>query len=150
MNDDEIGLLKALTLKYRRRDQVIQIICGNGSPQKLGHFFLICRNLKSSRKVLLNQALNTLKTKELQKNWVLKPFKIEIQKQVPNNSEVLINEPKIGPFKVLKLKYRRRDQIIQTICRIGLAHKLGPLFLICKNLKSRRKVILNQAKSIEI
>ena len=56
MNDDEIGSLKALKLKYRRRDQVIQIICGNASPPKLGHFFLICRNLKSGRKVILNQA----------------------------------------------------------------------------------------------
>ena len=60
MNDDEIGSLKAMKLKYRRRDQVIQIICENGPPPlpppKLGHFFLICRNLKSLRKVILNQA----------------------------------------------------------------------------------------------
>ena len=29
-------------------------------------------------------------------------------------------------IKVLKLKYRRGDQIIQTFCRIGSPQKFGP------------------------
>ena len=53
-------------------------------------------------------------------------------------------------LKNLKLKYRRGDQIIQIFCRIGSPKKLGPPFLVYGNLKSLRKVLLNQAEYIEI
>ena len=53
--------------------------------------------------------------------------------------------------KLLKLKYRREDEIIQTFCKIGSPQKLGaPPSLICRNFKTLRKVFLIHAKSTEI
>ena len=61
----------------------------------------------------------------------------------------LINEQEFGSKKLLKLKYRRRDQVIQTSCKIGSPQKLGPLSLISTNLKTLREVLLNHTKCIE-
>ena len=36
-----------------------------------------------------------------------------------------MNDEKILSIKLLKLKYRRADQIIQTFCKIGSPKKLG-------------------------
>ena len=55
-----------------------------------------------------------------------------------------------GSKKLLKLKYRRGDQIIQTFSKIGSTQKLGPHSLISRNFKTLRKVLLNQAESIEM
>ena len=52
--------------------------------------------------------------------------------------------------KLLKLKYRRGDQIIQTFLKIGSPQKLGPTSLVSRNLKTLEKVLLNQTKCIEI
>ena len=53
-------------------------------------------------------------------------------------------------IKLLKLKDRRGDQIIQTFCKIGSHQKLRPTpSLICRNFKALRKVRLNHAKCIE-
>ena len=41
--------------------------------------------------------------------------------------EILMNDYEFGSMKLLKLKYRRRDQIIQNFCKIGSPQKLGPL-----------------------
>ena len=38
----------------------------------------------------------------------------------------LMNDDEFGSTKLLKLKYRRVDQIIQTFCKIGFPKKLGP------------------------
>ena len=38
----------------------------------------------------------------------------------------LMNDEEFGSIKLLKLKYRRGDQIIQTFCKIGSPQKLGP------------------------
>ena len=56
MNDEEFGSIELLKLKYRRWDQIIQTFCKIGSPQNLGAPFLISRNFKILRKVLLNHA----------------------------------------------------------------------------------------------
>ena len=42
------------------------------------------------------------------------------------------------------------DQIIETFCKIGSPQKLGPPSLICKNIKTVRKVLLNHAERIEM
>ena len=61
-----------------------------------------------------------------------------------------MNDEEFGYKKLLKLKCRRMDQIIQTFCKIGSPHKLGPLSLISRNLKTLRKALVNHAKCIEI
>ena len=52
--------------------------------------------------------------------------------------------------KLLILKYRRNDQMIQTFYKIDSPHKLGPPFLICRNFKTLTKLLLNHAGCIEI
>ena len=61
-----------------------------------------------------------------------------------------MNDEEFGSKKLLKLKYRRRDQIIQTFCKIGFAQKLGPPSLICKNFRTLRKFFLVHAEWTEI
>ena len=56
MNDEEFGSGKLLKLKYRREDQIIQTFCENGSPEKVGPPFLICRNFRTLRKACLIHA----------------------------------------------------------------------------------------------
>ena len=126
---------------------------------------------------------NTLKCNEWPKIWVYKTFNIEIQKERPNNSDILqnwfssqklgvlslisrnfktqkkchwvmqknwyvMNDEGLGSRKLLKLKYRRGDQIIQTFCKIGSPQKLGPPSLICRNFKTVRKVLLAHEEHI--
>ena len=71
---------------------------------------------------------DALKSNEWQWIWVYKTFKIEIQGR--------------GGGGV--------DQIIQTFCKIDSPQKLGPLSLICKYLKTMRKVLLHHAECIKI
>ena len=61
-----------------------------------------------------------------------------------------MNDKKFGSIKILKLKYRKGDQIIQTSGKIGSTQKLGPPSIICRNFKTLRKVLLNHAECIEI
>ena len=61
-----------------------------------------------------------------------------------------MNDKDFGPIKSLKLKYRRGDQTIQTLCKIGFPQKLGPPSLIFRNFNTLRKVLLNHAECIEI
>ena len=42
------------------------------------------------------------------------------------------------------------DQITQTSCKIGSRQKLDRPSLICRSLKTLRKVLVNHAESIEI
>ena len=37
-----------------------------------------------------------------------------------------MNDKKLAFIKLLKLKYRKWDQITQTFCKIGSAQKIGP------------------------
>ena len=55
-----------------------------------------------------------------------------------------MNDDEFGSIKLLKLKYRSGDQIIQTFCKIDSPS------LISTNIKSLRKVLLNHAECIEI
>ena len=50
-----------------------------------------------------------------------------------------MNDGEFGSIELLRLKYRRRDQIIQTFCEIESPQKLGPPSLICTNFKTLRK-----------
>ena len=61
-----------------------------------------------------------------------------------------MNDGEFGYRKLLKLKYRRGDQIIQTLWKIGSPQKLGLPSLICRNFKTLRKVLLNHAEYIEM
>ena len=61
-----------------------------------------------------------------------------------------MNEKESGSRKLLKLKYRRADQIIQTFCKTGSSQKLGAPSLICGNFEALRKVLLNHAACTEI
>ena len=38
----------------------------------------------------------------------------------------LINDEEFGSIKLLKLKYKKRDQIIQSLFKIGFPQKLAP------------------------
>ena len=61
-----------------------------------------------------------------------------------------MNDKEIGSRKLLKFKYRRGDQIIQTFCKIGFPQKLAPPSLICTNFTTLREVLLNNAEYIEM
>ena len=62
----------------------------------------------------------------------------------------VMNGHEFRPIKLLKLKYRKGDQIIQTFCKIGSPDKRCRLSLVCRNFKTLQKVILNHAECIEI
>ena len=62
----------------------------------------------------------------------------------------LMKDEQSGSVKLLKLKYRRRGQIIQTFCKIGFIQKLDAPSFICKNFKTLRKALLNHTKRLEI
>ena len=53
-----------------------------------------------------------------------------------------MNDQEFVSRKVLSLKYRRGDQIIQTFCKDGSPQKLGPPSLICRIFKTLTKKIL--------
>ena len=57
-----------------------------------------------------------------------------------------MNDNEFRSTKLLKSKYRRGHQIIQTFCKIGSPQKLGPPSLICRYFKTLRKVLLNHAE----
>ena len=59
-----------------------------------------------------------------------------------------MNDEEIWYLKLLKLKYRKGDQI-QTFCKIGSPQKLDNHSLVWRNLKTRRKVPLDHAEWIE-
>ena len=146
MKNQEIASIKLLKLKSRGGDKIIQTFFKSGSPPEIRFPSLICRNSNTQRKVLLNHA---------------ETFKNEIQNWVPNNSDFLnsescrkhwnlANDYEFGSIKLLKLKYRRGDQIIQTFCKSGVPQKLGSPSLIWRPLNILRKLLLNHAECIEI
>ena len=61
-----------------------------------------------------------------------------------------MNDEEIGSRKILILKYRRADQIIQAFCKIGSPQKLAPPSLIRTNFRALRKVLVNHAEYIEM
>ena len=61
-----------------------------------------------------------------------------------------MDDEEFGSIELLRLKYKRGDETIQTFCKIGSPQKLGPPSLICTNLKILGEVDLNHTKCIEI
>ena len=57
-----------------------------------------------------------------------------------------MNDAEFGSIKLLRLKYRRRDQIIQTFCKIGPPQKLDPPYAYLKTLT---EVLLNHRKCLK-
>ena len=62
----------------------------------------------------------------------------------------LMNDKEFGSGKLLKLKYRRWDQIFQILWKIGSCQKLALPCLVCRNFKTLPKVLLNHAEYIEM
>ena len=100
----------------------VQTFCIIGSPQKLGPPSLICRNFKLWQTVFWI-IQNALESNEWRRIWVLESFKSEIRKEGPDNSDFLQN--------------------------LFSPETRSPS-LICRNLKTVRKVLVNHLQSIEI
>ena len=125
MNDEEFPSKKVFKLEKRRGDQIIQTFCkiGSPSPPEIRYPFFNLYTFQDS------------------------------SKSTPESCRIhwnVMNDEDIGSRKLLKLKYRSGDQIIQTFCKIGSPEKLGPSSLICTNLKSLRQVHLHHTKCTEI
>ena len=61
-----------------------------------------------------------------------------------------MNDEEFGSIEFLRLKYRRGDQTIQTFGKIDSLQKLGLPSLICRNLRTLRKVFLIHAEWTEV
>ena len=75
------------------------------------------------------------------------------EKNLPGSCRMdwnVMNDEEFGSIELLRLKYRKGDQIIQTFCKIGSPQKLGPPSLISRNFKTLRKVLLNHEEDIEM
>ena len=62
----------------------------------------------------------------------------------------LMNYEELRTVKLLKLKYRKEDETIQTFYKIDSPQKLGQPSLICTNLETLKKVLQNNEECIEI
>ena len=60
-----------------------------------------------------------------------------------------MNDEEFGSRNLLRLKYRREDQIIQRFFLTGSPQTLGPPSLICRNFKIQGKVLLSYAEMNE-
>ena len=61
-----------------------------------------------------------------------------------------MNDDEFGSIKLLKLKYWRGDQIIQTFCKIVSPQILDPPSLVSRNFKTLEEKLLNHAECIEM
>ena len=106
LDDEEFGWLKFLKLKYKRGDQIIQPFCGIGSPQEIRSPIFNFRKFEQTEKSTADSC---------RMHWNL-----------PDHEE-------FGSLKLLKLKYRTGDQIIQPFCRIRSPQEIrSPLFNLRK------------------
>ena len=120
MNNQEFGSLKCSKLKYRSGEKIIQPFCRTGSE-------------KETRSSLFNLRKFSKTDKSSAESF-----------RMHSN---LMNDKEFGFFKCLKLKYRRRDQIIQSFCRIGSPQEIrSPLF----NLKKFSKTDKSTAGSCKM
>ena len=124
MNGKEFRSFKLLKLKHRRGDQIIQTICRIGSPQKKVPLWFA--EISEIWQKVLWIIQNALKSNEWQRIWVLKSFKIGIQKG------------RLGGGQIIHFLQKWFPQ------------KLGPPSLIFRNLNTLRKVLLNLAECIEV
>ena len=112
MNDKEFGSFKLLKLKYRRGGQIVQPFWRIGSPQEIRSPLFYLKKLQKPEK-------STAESCKMHWN--------------------LMNDEQFGSFKLLKLKYRRGDQIIQPFCRTDSLQELrSPLFYLKKFQKSEK------------
>ena len=122
MNDEELGSGKLYKLKDRMGDRTIQTFWKIGSRKKLGSPSGICRNFTTLRSLLDSCRMD----------WNI------------------MNYEEFWSKKLLKLQYRRGEQIIQTFCKVGSPQKLAPPSLIRPNFRTLRKVLLIHAECIEM
>ena len=123
MNGEEFWSLKLLKLKYRRGRNNSTFLQNWFSPRmKIPPTFILLKFQKS-------------------------------QKGTPESCRMhwnLMNYKESGSLNLSKLKYKRRDQIIQPFCRIGSSQELRfPLFNLCKYEKSENN-ILNDADCSDV
>ena len=112
MKDEEFGSLKLLKLKYRIRKQLIQQVCRIGFHQEIRSPLCNLRKFEKSEKII---------PESCRMRWNL------------------ISDEEFGSLKLLKLKYRRGDQIIQPFCRVGCPKEIrSPLFNLGKFDKSEK------------
>ena len=123
MKDEEFGSRKLLKFKYRRGNQIIPTFCKIGSfPEIMSPLFNLYKFRDSS-------------------------------KSTPESCRIhwnAMNDEEFGSRKLLKLKYRRRDQIVQTFCKIGSPQKLVPPCLIWGKFRILRKFFLIHVEWTEI
>ena len=62
----------------------------------------------------------------------------------------LMNDEELGSKKLVKLKNRRGDQIIQTFCKISSLQKLAPPLFNLYKFQTLRKVLLNHVEYTEM
>ena len=117
MNDDEFGSSNFLKLQYKWGDQIIQL------------FWRIapCHEIRSP-------LFNLRKFRKAQKSTT----------ESCRKHENRMNDKEFGSSKLLKLKYRRADQIIQLFCRIGSPWEIRSPFF---NLMSFKKAEQSTAES---
>ena len=97
MNEKQFGSFKLLKLKYRRWEQIIQLSCRIVSPKKKDPTLLNLWKFQKSENSTPESYIM---------HWDL------------------MNDHEFGYLTLLKLKYRRRDKIIQLFCSIGSPKKL--------------------------
>ena len=86
-------------IKIQEGDQIIQPFCRIGSPQKIRSPIINLMNFQKAEKSTAESC---------RMNWNL------------------MNDKEFGCFKLLKLKYRRGNQIIHPFCRIGSPQENRP------------------------
>ena len=117
MNDQKFGFFKFLKLKYRRGDQKFSFSAQLVPLQKLGPPLFNLRKFQKPQK-------STAESCRMHWN--------------------LMNDKEFQSFKLLKLKYRRGDQIIQLFCRTDFPQEIrSPLF----NFMSFQKAEKSTAES---
>ena len=108
---------KLFKLKYNRGDQIIQPFCRIRSHQEIRFLlFNLLKFLKSDK----------ITSESWRAHWNL------------------MNDEEFWPLKLLKLKYRRGEYSHSS--ELLPTKKLGAPSLICKNLESQGKVLLNHSK----
>ena len=112
LDDEELGSLKLLKLKYTSGDQIIQPFCRIGSPQEISSAIFNLRKFEKTEKTTAESC---------RMHWNL------------------LDDEEFGSLKFLKLKHRRGDQIIQPLCRIGSPQDIrSPLFNLRKFAKNEK------------
>ena len=98
INDEEFASLIFLKLKYRWGDQIIQTF-QNWFPPETGSPIFNLWKFQDSEK-------GTPESRRMHAS--------------------LMNDKEFGSLKLLKLKYRKGDQIIQLLFRIGSSQEINP------------------------